>query len=162
MTAIGQRLIALGHICADCHSVSLPRTSTTVRTMNGGRLLRFRLELELGDFLVIDSTRSDRVSCTFWMNGDASSVFMNSVSAWMSTVWPTMRNFVSARCWRARSRRAPSFPPLLASFAPCTGRLASDGVRHCRAGRRAGLRDEVSHVYCGSALLISSSRCGQR
>src|SRR5215211_6027881 len=99
------------------------------------------------------------------MNGDASRVFMNSVSAWISTVWPTRRNFV-AREATARTESARAFFsaavaafPFVESFDAATLRLVSATAE---LGGALVCVTTVSQVYCGRALLISSSRCGQR
>src|SRR3979411_1792018 len=103
------------------------------------------------------------------MNGDASSAFMNRVSAWMSTVWPRILNVTcfaaataaSARAFFARSLSAAVTFGLLVSPGAAAG---AAGVESIAAALRGALvcDIDVSHVYCGRALLISYIRCDQR
>src|SRR5687768_12460009 len=101
------------------------------------------------------------------MNGDDSSVFMKSVSAWISTVWPTILNFVareaiarteSARAFLVFASAGFSLPPFCAAtaFAADALSVATEvgGVLVCVTVR--------SQVYAGNAVEISSSRCGHR
>src|ERR1700682_1948575 len=99
------------------------------------------------------------------MNGDASSAFMNRVSAWMSTVWPRIRKVsclaaataASDRAFFARALSAAVTFDLPVSPGAAGGSIA---VESKAAALRGGLvcDIDVSHVYCGSALLISYNR----
>src|SRR6185437_5867595 len=89
----------------------------------------------------LPSTRmiDERSSWTFSMNGDASSTFMNRVSAWMSTVLPTRRN-----CTRGTLELSTAGGPAL-PFLPAGG-----GADDCCAVLIVLVCTiEVTHVYGG-------------
>src|SRR3954465_9701499 len=108
------------------------------------------------------------------MNGEASNDFMNRVSAWMSTVWPTILNLICLASAKSESERALFSRSRSSCF--CRGDIAALAAVSALAvapffttvSAIATLFGElvcetwVSQVYCGKALLISYIRCDHR
>src|SRR5918911_2720121 len=94
-------------------------------------------------------TSVERASCTFSMNGDCSRRRMKRVSAWMSTVLPTMRKRTVSR----GTGGGAAWPFTLGAGASAGAAAADVETLVCAI--------TVSQVYGGSDLLTSSMRCGQ-